>query len=208
MANDDDSFSSSSTLSSTVTQFYGFGGNVVVRLFDRSTGIERANIIDLISDNKNNDNRNDIDNDTHQSVISISSSTSSSSVQIVEDPVYSVPFVSPDTKPIYDNLSGWPTVDDSKFSSTMVKSKKTQPTDEEAFQAIESSDAPLPARQRKKPSQFCPSNGNNDNNDNNNNKKPKAKVVKKKKTLSSTLSAISKSVTNKKVPTPLRLCVQ
>ena len=120
-------------LASIITKFYNFGGDGIVRVFVQATGIERANIIDLISDNKNNDNRNDIDNDTHQSFISISSSTSSSSVQIVEDPVYSVPFVSPDTKPIYDNLSGWPTVDDSKFSSTMVKSKKTQPSHVEAF---------------------------------------------------------------------------
>ena len=204
MGNDDDlSLSSSaSTISSTVTKFYGFGGTVVVRVFDRVSGFERPNVVDLISDNENNDN----DNDTHQSAISISSSISSSSVQIVEGPVISVPFVSPDTKPIYHKLLGWTTGTDSdKFPSTMVKSKKTQPTDEEAFQAIESSVAPLPTRQRKKPSQFCPSNGNNDNNDNNKNKKPKAKIVKKKKKiLSSTLTAISKSVTSKKDPPPLR----
>ena len=78
MANDDDlSMSSSFTFSSTVTKYYNFDGDRNVRVFDRTTGIERANIIGVISDNENNDNRNGNDNDndndnvTHQSAISI-----------------------------------------------------------------------------------------------------------------------------------------
>ena len=153
MGNDDDlSLSSSaSTISSTVTKFYGFGGDVVVCVFDRVSGFERPNVVDLISDNENNDNcninDNDNDNDTHQSVISISSSISSSSIQIVEGPSPAIPLVSPDITPIYDNLSGWTTgTNFDKFPSTMAKSKKkTQLTAEEDFQAIESSGAQLPS---------------------------------------------------------------
>ena len=131
MGNDDDlSLSSSaSTISSTVTKFYGFGGTVVVRVFDRVSGFERPNVVDLISDNENNDNRNinDNDNDTHQSAISISSSISSSSVQIVEGPSPALPLVSPDITPIFDNFSGWMTgTDSNKFPSTMARSNSLE----------------------------------------------------------------------------------
>ena len=207
MGNDDDlSLSSSaSTISSTVTKFYGFGGTVVVRVFDRVSGFERPNVVDLISDNENNDNRNihdiDNDNDTHQSVISISSSISSSSIQIVEGPSPAIPLVSPDITPIYDNLSSWTTgTHFDKFPSTMAKSKKkTQLTDEEAYQAIESSGAQLPSRRRNKPTQFCSFTGDN-NNDNNDNNKSKVKKKKKKKSStsvpkSSNLAAIPKANT-------------
>ena len=59
MANNDDddvSMSSSSTFSSTVIKFDNFGGDVTIRLFDRVTGIERPNVINLLSDFENNDN--------------------------------------------------------------------------------------------------------------------------------------------------------
>ena len=90
---DNVSMSGSSSNSSTTTRFYNFGiDNIVVRVFDRKTRIERPNVINLLfnSDIDNNDN------DTH-SVTSISSSSTFSSAQIIEPPQSSISLVLPDT---------------------------------------------------------------------------------------------------------------
>ena len=122
---DNVSLSCTSSNSSTTTRFYNFGtDNIVVRVFDRTTKLERPNIINLHyhSDIDNHDN----DNDTH-SVTSISSSSTSSSVQIIEPPSFSIPLVSPDIQGSDcnrdgDNNSSWY---HSKFPSTMTNTRRT-----------------------------------------------------------------------------------
>ena len=131
---DNVSMSGSSSNSSTTTRFYNFGtDNIVVRVFDRKTKIERPNVIDLRlnSDIDNNDN------DAH-SVTSISSSSTFSSVQIIEPPPSSIPLVTPDTQGSDcnregDNNSSWYL---SKFSFTMTKN--THRTNEQQIADIAS----------------------------------------------------------------------
>ena len=131
---DDDNVSMScySSNSPTTTRFYNFGtDNIVVPVFDQMIKLERSHVINLHfnSDIDNNDNG------TH-SVTYISSSSTLSSVQIIEPSPSVIPVVSPNIQGSHCNREG----DDnsswylSKFPSTMVKS--TQRTTEQQIEDI------------------------------------------------------------------------
>ena len=123
---DNISMSCTSSNSSTTTRFYNFGtDDIVVRVFDQTTKLERPNIINLHfnSDIDNNDNG------AHY-VTSISSSSTLSFVQIIEPSSFSILVVSPviqgsDCNREGDNNSSWY---HSKFPSTMTEN--TQRTTE------------------------------------------------------------------------------
>ena len=162
---DNVSMSGSSSNSSTTTRFFNFGtDNIVVRVYDQKTKIERPNVIDfsLNSDIDNNDN------DAH-SVTSISSSSTFSSVQIIEPPPSSIPLVTPETQGSDCNREG----DDnsswylSKFPSTMTKSAGR--TTEQQIADITSGRSVLSSRNRSRPQTYNPSSvTHTDGNDNNN----------------------------------------